>query len=92
MERKMEKKEKRERKRLGDSHSNFSVIACRSEHARICRIPRHSIDTPAIVARESLDERAILLLPYVDFGIYNEDGNEYLRKSDGKMVAYLRYR
>lgn len=52
-----------------DSHSDSLVIACRSEHTVVCRVPGNGVNATGGVSFEGLDERAVLLVPNVDSGI-----------------------
>ena len=47
-------------------HPDYLVIARRGEHGRIRRIPGHGVDTAFRMAFQSLNQSAVLFMPYVD--------------------------
>ena len=49
----------------GDSHPDFAVIACRSEHTRIRWVPCHGVAAAFLVTFKLLDESSIVFVPDV---------------------------
>jgi hypothetical protein len=52
-----------------DLHADFSVIACRSEHSRVGRIPSDRIHASWKVSRERLHKCCGFLMPNIDLRI-----------------------
>lgn len=59
-------------------HSDFPVVTCRSEHTWIRRVPSNSVDAARGMAFESFDQRSVLFVPYIDFGICRQISISYL--------------
>lgn len=47
-------------------HSNFPIVACTCEHARICRVPCHGVNAAVLMALERLDHFAAGSMPKIN--------------------------
>ena len=52
-------------------HPDLSIVACRCEHERECRIPCDSIDATATVTIEPLNQAACVAMPDAYLGVYS---------------------